>query len=156
MLQMHQPFVAREINAGNMLQVHQTYPEDIQKFPMPISSLCKPRFPGAATKTIGAQPTNKNVAVLFRGEAFRSGGRGSRDICDSLESRRWQQAITENHMRMLVRPLEEHGHNVDIFLATYGCPLPNTSWNAELSSWYGNNLKAKIFVEHNNDESNQG
>jgi hypothetical protein len=119
-------------------------------YPLPLPSLCAPangKFPQSAVKAVTRQPKNKNVAVLIRGESFRNGGRGHREYCDDkTDSAEWQRAAVQNHIHMLVRPLEEKGYKVDLFFSTYLCPHKRASWNDDLVKWYGDHLQGHSFI----------
>jgi len=70
-----------------------------------------------------ALPNCSKIAILFRGQAFRSGGRVNATAC--TESRVPDQLrITQSALDNIVLPLELHSHTVDIYLVESGnCPL---------------------------------
>lgn len=75
--------------------------------------------PGSLT----ALPNGSNVAILFRGQAFRSGGRVNATSCSASRVSD-QLRITQSALDNIVLPLERHSHTVDIYLVESGnCPL---------------------------------
>jgi len=73
--------------------------------------------------SFAALPNGGKIAILFRGQAFRSGGRVNATACE--ESRvSDQMRITQTALDNIVLPLELHSHTVDIYLVESGdCPL---------------------------------
>jgi hypothetical protein len=90
---------------------------------------------------------SKRLALIIRGEAFRTGGQYSRDH-GSEASYDDQKAACKTHMD-LVKKIESAGYGVDIFVDTY-----HTKFDNDLKSWYGDHLKKSIF--HQTQLANQG
>jgi len=78
--------------------------------------------------SFAALPNGSKIAILLRGQAFRSGGpvRTSRsDHTACAESHMSDQLrITQSALDNIVLPLELHSHTVDVYLVESGnCPL---------------------------------
>jgi len=93
-----------------------------------IQSLHETNVLYSTSGSFAALPNGSNIAILFRGQAFRSGGRINSTAC--TESRVSDQLrLTHSALDNIVLPLELHSHTVDIYLVESGnCPLlPNVA-----------------------------
>jgi len=71
---------------------------------------------------LAALPDHSHIAILFRGQAFRKGGRRGRGCSEDHVAD--QLRITQSTVDKIVLPLERASHIVDVYLAeSSGCPL---------------------------------
>ena len=84
----------------------------------------------------------KRIAIILRGESFRSGSQNNRNI-GSNESYEEQKNACATHNK-LAEKIEQLGYTVDLYVNTY-----NTKYSSDLSLWYGSRLvKCKIHQTH--------
>ena len=80
----------------------------------------------------------KKLAILLRGESFRTGSQLTRVIGgdESFES---QKEASATHNK-LAEKIESLGYEVDIYIDTY-----STKYDNDLLSWYGSRVKSHVF-----------
>lgn len=62
----------------------------------------------------------RRVALVVRGESYRSGGgHHDRIDCVTAESLRWQRKASLSHVRHFIEPIEACGVPVDVFIGSY-------------------------------------
>jgi len=117
----------------------------VEHFDSPGQQVC-------AGKSFGDPPASsaRRLAIVVRGESFRSGqGQGDRE--DGVTSSSWtkQREASQSHLEHVVRPLEECGYKVDVFLATYGHRPNPVSRNAtkDLVGFYKYSVRATLVVD---------
>jgi hypothetical protein len=157
--------------------VEAMYAEEVVNAPMwkDIHTPWKIPFPEMCNIKATAKPTNadplpgqgsKRIALLLRGESYRGLSYGSTVCykngqakpCNKLpfycteEAEAIQKATAAAQMKMMVKPWEAAGFEVDIFVSSYGCNgIPGLSDErvAELDKglveMYGKNVVASAF-----------
>jgi hypothetical protein len=90
------------------------------------------------SKYIDAFNNKKSMAIILRGEGFRSGSQYSRNI-GAEESYEEQKSACATHNK-LAEKIESLGYNVDIYIDTY-----STKYDNDLLSWYGSRVKGFKF-----------
>jgi len=68
------------------------------------------------TGILPAEQHQKRIALVVRGEAFRIGGQGSRNVGCDLKS---QLDCSQEQMKFILDPLRNEGVEVDVFITTY-------------------------------------
>jgi hypothetical protein len=99
--------------------------------------------------TTATTKTQPRVAVVIRGEAFRSDClhlRQDHTYCSNASFFR-QQGITATHMKNVIEPLAAFGYEVDVFISSYKCPFDEEDvWGSSLQRWYSNTT-AQVTAE---------
>ena len=90
------------------------------------------------SKTIDAFTDKKSLAIILRGESFRTGSQHSRNIGSDISYEQQKEACA-THIK-LAEKIESLGYNVDFYIDTY-----STKYDNEMLGWYGSRVKAYKF-----------
>merc|ERR1719316_150558 len=91
-------------------------------------------------------PAKKSLALILRGESYRNGRQHSRETGNTPESIHDQVQASISHMENIVKPFEERGYEVEIFIQTREARPELTTM---LKKLYGEHLKKIILVTGN-------
>lgn len=105
--------------------------------------------PGATVSALRKATDPQHVAVVVRGEAFRSPDR-------KLQHEAWQSILD-----FLVKPLEAQNFQVDVISATYSKDTSRTmsfkpAWLDKMKDIFGSRLKQDIRMDHAKDNGQPG
>jgi hypothetical protein len=90
------------------------------------------------SKVIDAFTGKNSLAIILRGESFRTGSQDSRNIGSDTSYEQQKEACATHNK--LAEKIESLGYNVDFYIDTY-----STKYDNDMLGWYGSRVKAFKF-----------